>query len=76
MLPHWNLSHSDVCGLCDEKPPGAGIMEADDCQVTTVFTIQKSIIGTRQTQYYEALPSSANDEVRCDCKFAEDGDAS
>ena len=31
-----------------------------------------STIGTRQTEYHEALPSSANDEVRCDCTFADD----
>ena len=35
-----------------------------------------STIGTRQTQYHEALPSSANDEVRCDCTFTDDGNAS
>ena len=35
-----------------------------------------STIGNRQTEYYEALPSSANDEVRCDCTFADDGNAS
>ena len=34
-----------------------------------------STIGTRQTQYYEALPSSAN-EVRCDCTFTNNGNAS
>ena len=50
---------------------GASIMEADDHQITTVFTI-----GTRQTEYHEALPTSANDEVRCDCTFAGDGNAS
>ena len=33
-------------------------------------------IGTRQTQYHEALPSSANDEVRCDCTFTDDSNAS
>ena len=32
-----------------------------------------SPIGTRQTEYHEALPSSSNDEVRCDCTFADDG---
>ena len=31
---------------------------------------RQSIIGTRQTEYHEALPSSANDEVRCNCMFA------
>ena len=35
-----------------------------------------STIGTRQTEYHEALPSSVNDEVRCDCTFADDGSAS
>ena len=35
-----------------------------------------STIATRQTEYHEALPSSANDEVRCDCTFADNGDAS
>ena len=31
-----------------------------------------STIGTRQTEYHEALPSSANDEVRCGCTFTDD----
>ena len=35
-----------------------------------------STIGTRQTEYHEALPSSTNDEVRCDYAFADDGNAS
>ena len=35
-----------------------------------------STIATRQSEYHEALPSSANDEVRCDCTFADDGNAS
>ena len=35
-----------------------------------------STIGIRQTEYHEALPSSANDEVRCDCTFADYGSAS
>ena len=35
-----------------------------------------STISTRQTEYHEALPSSANDEVRCDCTFADNGNAS
>ena len=34
-----------------------------------------STIGTRQTEYHEVLPSSAN-EVRCDCTFTDDGNAS
>ena len=35
-----------------------------------------STIGTRQTEYHEALPSSVNDEVRCDRTFADDGNTS
>ena len=35
-----------------------------------------STIGTRQIEYHDALPSSANDDVRCDCTFADDGNAS
>ena len=35
-----------------------------------------STIGTRQTEYHDALLLSANDEVRCDCMFADDGNAS
>ena len=30
-----------------------------------------SSIGTRQTEYHEALPLSANDEVRCDYTFTD-----
>ena len=37
---------------------------------------RQSTSCTRQTEYHEALPSSANDEVRCDCTFADDGNAS
>ena len=51
---------------------GAGIIEPDDRQVT-VFSVQPSC---HQSECHEALPSSANDEVRCDCTFAEDGNAS
>ena len=58
-------------------PFKSGIMEADDRQVTTVLQSNRhSTIGTRKTQYQEALPSSANDEVRCDCTFADDGNTS
>ena len=35
-----------------------------------------STIGARQTEYHEALPSSANHEVRCDSTFTDDGNAS
>ena len=33
-------------------------------------------IGTRQTEYHEAVPSSANDEVRYDCTLTDDSNAS
>ena len=59
------------------RSPGAGIMEVEGRQVTTVFTSNRhSTIGTRQTEYQEALPSSANEEVRCDSMFTDDGNAS
>ena len=53
-------------------------MEADDRQVTTNFTVQPSFHQRYLTngEYNETLPSSANDEVRCDCTFADDGNAS
>ena len=35
-----------------------------------------STIGTQETEYHEALPSSAVDKVRCDCTFADDANAS
>ena len=57
--------------------PGAGIMEADDRQMTTVFTFQPSFtIGTRQTEHHEALPSSANAQSHLTSSFADDGNAS
>ena len=49
-------------------------MEADDRQVTTVFTVQPSFhIGTRQTEYHEALLSSANVQSHLTSSFADDG---
>ena len=48
-------------------------MEADNCQVTTV---QPSFHHRRSTNgVSRRLPSSANDAVRCDCMFADDGNA-
>ena len=63
--------------VCEDRidTPGASIMEADDHQVTTVFTVQASF-HHRQTEYHETLPYSTNDEVRCDCTFADDSNAS
>ena len=37
---------------------------------------RRSTIGTPQTEYHEALPSSTNDDVRCDCTFADNRNAS
>ena len=54
--------------------PGAGIMEVDDRQVTTV---QPSFsIGIRQTEYHEALPSLANEQSHLTSSFADDVNAS
>ena len=55
--------------------PGAGIMEADDHQVTTVFTVQPSF-HHRHSEYYEALPSSANVQSHLTSSFDDDGNAS
>ena len=61
----WHLSQALVVLFC--FCPRAGIMEADGHQVTTVFTVQPSFHHRHSTnQYHEALPSSANNEVRCD----------
>ena len=49
-------------------------MEADDCQFSQ--SNRHFTISTRQTEYHEALPSLVNDDVRCDCMFADDGSAS
>ena len=40
------------------------------------FYNRQPFIGTLQTEYHEALPSSAKDEVRCDCTLTDDGNAS
>ena len=37
-----NVSLKVLCGFNQTGIPQAGIMEADDCQVTTVFTVQPS----------------------------------
>ena len=56
---------------------GTVIMEADDRQVTTVFTVQPSFHHWHSTtKYHEVLPLSVNNEVRCDCKLADGGNAS
>ena len=52
---------------------GAGIMEADD-GLHSPTVIPPSAL--HKPEYREALPSSANGEVRCDCTFTDDGNAS
>ena len=64
------------CISFSETRSGAGIMEADDRQVTTVFTLHHSTIGTRQTEYHEALPLSANMQSHLTSSFANDSNAS
>ena len=58
----------------DSKPerPGAAIMEADDRHSN-----RHSTTGTRQTQYQEVFPSSANVQSHLTASFAaDDGKAS
>ena len=64
-----------VCRLRDGGTPGAGIMEADDRQVTTVFVVQPSF-HHRDAEYDEALPSSANVQPHLASSFADDDNAS
>ena len=55
--------------------PGAGVTEVDDRQVTTVFTVQPSFHhrhSTNRVSWSVIIVS----ERRCDCTFAEDGNAS
>ena len=54
---------------------GAGIMECIKWRQLSQSK-RHPTIGIRQTEYHEALPSSANDEVRCDCTFADGGNDS
>ena len=53
-------------------------MEADDRQVTTVFTVQPSFHHRHSTNrvYHEALPSSANVLSHLTSSFTDDGNAS
>ena len=45
----WNILHRNCGGLEAKGGPGAGIMEADDHQVTTVFTVQRSFHNRNST---------------------------
>ena len=56
--------------------PGAGIMEADDRQVTTVFTVQPYFHHWDiKTEYHETLPLSANVQSHLTSSFTDDGSA-
>ena len=74
-LIHWHGVGDVIVWLVDW--PGAGIMEADDGQVTTFSQSSRhSIIGTRQIEYHEALPSSEKVQSHFTSSFADDGNAS
>ena len=68
MLVSWQYGRS-----------GAGIMEADDRQVTTVFTVQPSFHHRHSTNRVSwsvtivIVGERFADEVRCDCTFSDDG---
>ena len=60
-----------------ESGAGAGIMEADDRPVTTVFIVQPSFHHRHsKTEYHKALPSSANVQSHLTSSFSDDGNAS
>ena len=56
------------------KIPGAGIMQADDRQMTTVFTVQPLFHHRHSTN--RVLPSSANVQSHFTSLFDDDGNAS
>ena len=56
--------------------PGAGIMEADDRQVTTVFTVQPSFHHRHSTNRVSRNVSPVNGEVGFDCTSPDDGNGS
>ena len=50
--PPWGWQNSDWTPLSLGGPfPGTGIMAADDCQVTTVFTVQQSFHHWHSTNW-------------------------
>ena len=55
--------------VCDQGPVSSRPTTVKSRQFSQ--SNRRSTIGIRQTEYHEALPSSVNDEVRCDCTFAE-----
>ena len=57
-----------------EPEPGAGFMKVDDRLVTTVQPSFHHRHSTNRASW--RLPSSAKDELRYDCKFTDDGNAS
>ena len=77
-LVHWSFLVSLRTGVIK----ASSFQGPESWRLTTVKWRQfsrsncHSTIGTQQTEYHEALPLLANDEVRCDCTFANDGNAS
>ena len=78
----WNPALLKVPGVnCEMSTLGEKIRmciytlrpQVGDTSGRQLSTVQPSF---RQTEYHKALPSSVNDEVRCDCMFANDGNAS
>ena len=83
---------NDNGGDDDDKFIGGGVDNEDNimalmtiktmtAMIKTTTTMLRLIVITKRldiprTEYLEALPSSANDEVRCDCTFADDGNSS
>ena len=77
-----NDSTASAAELSDPPEPlngetWVGIMEADDRQVTTVFTVQPSFHHRHSTHRISwSVTKVAYDEVRCDCTFTDDGNTS
>ena len=64
--------------MTKSQRPGGGIMEADDRQVTTVFTVQPSFHhrhSTNRVSWSVTIVGERRGEG-CDCAFTDDGNAS
>ena len=78
-VPQITLCGWDVQQPADQQPLCGRYHEDRRPSSGDSFSLSNrhSTIGTRQTEYHEPLPSSANDEVRySDCTFTDDGNAS
>ena len=73
--------------VCPSKPSSGGLQRICSWQSNMRHSreressqrnhhIERRRRRRRQTEHHEALQSSANDEVRCDCTCADDGNAS